>query len=178
MNIKIIVPSILALIFLAASVLLYVDNQKTKSSLQDSEKRYTELQSNSKVQVQNDAKEFLKAFYNYKDRPKKEQLEGVATKELQDTLLQTYDLVDEENKTEIDIDYESKIKNIYIYHAQDGYDAEQQAYVLARFDSVIELNGQQNESTIFAEITLEKDGENWIATKYQALKDVEEFQGN
>jgi len=176
MNIKIIIPYVLALIFLVASVLLYVDNQRSKSSLQESEKRYTELQSNSKVQVQNDAKEFLKAFYNYKDRPKKEQLEGVATKELQDTLLQTYDLVDDEK--EIDIDYESKIKNIYIYHAQDGYDAEQQAYVLARFDSVIELNGQQNESTIFAEITLEKDGEKWIATKYQALKDVEEFQGN
>lgn len=177
MNIKVIVTSILALIFLVASVLLFVDNQRTKSSLKDAEKKYSELQSNSKLQVQNNAEEFLKAFYNYKDRPKKEQLKDVATENLQKTLLQTYDLVDE-NKSDVEIEYESKIKNIYIYHAQDQYDSEKQAYVLARFDSVIKLNGKESESTIFAEISLEKEGEDWKAAKYQTLQNIEEFEGN
>ncbi|KKE78668.1 hypothetical protein DTX80_17840 [Bacilli bacterium] len=177
MNFKIIVPSILALIFLVTSILLFVDNQKTTASLQQSEKKYSELKSNSKLQVQNDAKEFLQAFYNYKDRPKKEQLNGVATKELQDTLLQTYDLVDD-SEIDIEVDYKSEINNILIYHAQDEYDSEKQAYVLARFNSVITLNGKKNESTIFAEITLEKQNGKWIASEYTALKDVNEFQGN
>lgn len=173
MNSKMIIPLILVIIL----VVLFIDNNKLNTQLNETEEKYTELKSNSKTQVEDDAEDFLKGFYNYEDRPKLEQIENYASKDLQKELFQTYELIDEK-EIDIEIDYKSEIENIYIYHAQDIYDSEKQAYVLARFDSIVTLDGNMHETVVFSEITMKKENNKWLVTKYKQLKGVDEFEGN
>lgn len=176
MKLRIIIPLFLIIIL---GLLLIIDNSKLRTQINQVEEESNNLQVNSMVQVEDDVYNFLDGFYNYKDRPKLEQIEEYTSKELQKELFQTYEIIDEnENEKDTGIDYESKIENIHIYHSQDIYDSEKQANVLARFDSIIILNGEEHESLVFSEITLEKENDKWLVTKYKQLKGVDEFEGN
>lgn len=173
MKLRMIIPLILIVIL----VFLLIDNSKIRTQLNEAEEKYMDLQKNSMFEVEEDVDNFLKGFYNYKDRPKLEQIEKYTSKELQKELFQTYEIIDEE-ENDSDVEYESKIENVHIYHPQDIYDSEKQANVLARFDSIITLNGKEHETLVFAEITLEKEDDKWLVTKYKQLKGIEEFEGN
>ena len=79
---------IIALIFGGYQFKKYHDIKLSYSQL---DKKYNALSNNSKVKVQDDATNFLNAFYTYDDRPKKENINGLTTKKLQNTLFQTYE---------------------------------------------------------------------------------------
>ncbi|WP_048882983.1 hypothetical protein [Bacillus sp. 445_BSPC] len=140
------------------------------------DKKYNALSSNSKVNVQDDAIKFLEAFYTYEGRPKKENINGLTTKEVQDNLFQTYEELDKEFEMPKDLEYRSDIDNTTVYHARDEYDTK--AKVLATFDSVITINGKKSKSKSIAEINLELKNKKWIVTNFKILNDVSEFQGN
>ncbi|MQR84328.1 hypothetical protein GFV16_00015 [Bacillus megaterium] len=140
------------------------------------ERNYNALKNNSKEKVQNDATTFLKAFYNYEGRPKKEQLNGLATKKLQDTLFGTYDQLDQDYEMPKDMKYKSEIKNVTIYHARDQYDSK--AKILATFDSVITINDKESTAKTIGEINLKLNNNKWIVTGYKVLNDVSNFEGN
>lgn len=173
MKLRMTIPLILIVIL----VFLLIDNSKIRTQLNEAEEKYMDLQKNSMFQVEEDVDNFLKGFYNYKDRPKLEQIEEYTSKELQKELFQTYEIIDEEENDSV-VEYESKIENVHIYHAQDIYNIEKQANVLARFDSIITLNGKEHKTLVFAEIILEKEDDKWLVTKYKQLKGVEEFEGH
>src|SRR5699024_11616421 len=99
------------------------------------------------------------------------------TKEKNKKLLLNYEKI-KKKENEKGEKYKIKIENENIYHAQDIYNIEKQANVLARFDSIITLNGKEHKTLVFAEIILEKEDDKWLVTKYKQLKGVEEFEGN
>jgi len=140
------------------------------------ERNYNALKNNSKEKVQNDATTFLKAFYNYDGRPKKENLNGLTTRKLQNSLFQTYDELDKDYEMPKDIKYKSEIKNVTIYHARDEYDSK--AKILATFDSVITINDKESTAKTISEINLKLDKKKWIVTSYKVLNDVSNFEGN
>lgn len=154
----------------------FKQHHDTKDAYSELSSKYKALENNSKAKVQKDATNFLEAFYTYTDRPKKENINGLTTKKLQDTLFHTYEQLDTEFEMPEGIDYKSDISNITIYHARDEY--ENQAKVLATFESTITINDKKSNSKSIAEIDLKLEKEKWIVTQYKTLNDVTNFQGN
>lgn len=147
-----------------------------KDAYSELNSKYKALENNSKAKVQKDAAKFLEAFYTYTDRPKKENINGLTTKKLQDTLFQTYEQLDKEFEMPEGIEYKSNISNITIYHARDEY--ENQAKVLATFETSITINNKKSNSKSIAEIDLKAEKGKWIVTQYRTLNDVTNFEGN
>jgi hypothetical protein len=154
----------------------FKEHYDLKTEFLDLSDKYKALSSNSKAKVQKDASKFLKSFYTYEGRAKKENIDGLATKEVQDTLFQTYEILDKDFEVPNNIEYKSEIENITIYHARDEY--EKNAKVLATFDSIITINGNKSHGKAIAELELELQNEKWLITKYQLLQDVDNFEGN
>ena len=173
---KLIAYVLLFLALIAFGGYQFKQHQDIKAAYTQLEKKYQALSSNSKVEVQDDATAFLEAFYHYTDRPKKESINGLTTKEVQNTLFQTYEALDKEFEIPKDLKYKSEIKNTTIYHARDEYDTK--AKVLATFDSVITINTKKSHTKTIAEIELALTNRKWLVTHYQTLHDVSNFQGN
>ena len=175
MNITKFLPYVLLVIALVFGGYQFKEHHDTKAAYKQLDNKYNALKNNSKTKVQNDSTNFLKAFYTYDDRPKKENITGLVTKELQDTLFQTYDALDKEFEMP-KIEYKSDIENITIYHARDEY--EKNAKVLATFDSVVTIDTNKSNAKTLAELELELKDNKWTVTKYQVLNDVSNFEGN
>lgn len=167
---------ILLVIVIAFGGYQFKQHHDIKDAYSKLDKKYSALSNNSKVKVQDDTLEFLEAFFTYEGRPKKENIKGLTTKEVQDNLFQTYEELDKEYEMPKDLEYNSDIENTSIYHARDEYDTT--AKVLATFDSVITINGKKSNSKSIAEINLELKNKKWIVTNFKILNDVAEFQGN
>jgi outer membrane lipoprotein-sorting protein len=176
MKITKILPYILLLLVLFFGGYQFKQHHDIKAAYSQLDHKYKALKNNSKQKVQKDAVKFLTAFYDYSGRPKKEQITGLTTKQVQDNLFQNYDQLDKKYEIPKNIDYKSEITNVTIYHARDEYDTK--AKVLATFDSVITINGKQTSNKTIAEIELELVNKKWMVTKYQTLNNVYEFQGN
>lgn len=58
----------------------FKQHHDTKAAYNKLDTKYTALKNNSKQKVSDDTKKFLKAFYNYEGRPKKESINGLTTK--------------------------------------------------------------------------------------------------
>ncbi|KYG33467.1 hypothetical protein ACU3L3_14350 [Priestia endophytica] len=176
MNWSKILPYVLLVAVIVFGGYQFKQHQEVKADYQALDSKYDALKHNSKQEVQEDATKFIKAFYNYKDRPKRENIEGLATKEVQDTLFQTYEALDKEFERPKKIDYSSEAKDITIYHARDEY--ESKAKVLATLTSEITINKKKTHSNIIAELNLKLQDGQWIVTGYKTLEDVSEFQGS
>ena len=175
-NFKQILPYVLLIVALIFGGYQFKQHQDLKDEFSKLDNKYNALSSNSKVEVQDDVIVFLEAFYTYKDRPKRENINGLTTKEVQDTLFQTYEVLDKEFEMPKDLEYKSEIENVTVYHARDEYDTK--AKVLATFESIITINGKKSHSKSIAEINLELKNKKWIITQYKTLNDVSNFEGN
>ena len=176
MGLSKILPYVLLIVALIFGGYQFKQHHDIKAAYSELDNQYSALSNNSKVKVQDDATNFLKAFYTYEDRPKKENINGLTTEEVQDTLFQTYEALDKEFEMPQDIEYKSGVDNITIYHARDEYDTN--AKVLATFESIITINGKKSHTKSIAEISLELKDKKWIVTQYKTLNDVSNFEGN
>ncbi|MFZ0447141.1 MAG: hypothetical protein WAM95_21425 [Bacillus sp. (in: firmicutes)] len=176
MSLSKILPYVLLIVALIFGGYQFKQHHDIKAAYSELDNQYSALSNNSKVKVQDDATNFLKAFYTYEDRPKKENINGLTTEKVQDTLFQTYEALDKEFEMPQDIKYKSGVDNITIYHARDEYDTN--AKVLATFESIITINGKKSHTKSIAEISLELKDKKWIVTQYKTLNDVSNFEGN
>ncbi|MED4587872.1 hypothetical protein P9304_03940 [Priestia flexa] len=176
MNYTKFIPYIILVALIVFGGYQFKQHHDTAAAYSELNTKYNALKNNSKQQVQKDATKFLTAFYTYEGRPKKESINGLTTKKLQNTLFQTYDQLDQEYEMPKDLKYKSEIDNTTIYHARDEYDSE--AKVLATFDSIISINNKKSNAKTIAEINLKLQGDKWIVTGYKTLNDVSNFEGN
>lgn len=176
MVIKKILPYLLLIVVIIFGGYQFKQHQDIKAAYSELDQKYVDLSHNSKQKVQGDAITFLKAFYNYTGRPKKESLNGLTTTDVQNNLFYNYGELNKKYQVPAKIDYKSEIANPTIYHSRDEYDTK--AKVLATFDSVITINGKQSSNKKIAEIDLELQNKKWIVTKYQILDNVYNFKGN
>ncbi|CAI8917771.1 hypothetical protein [Priestia megaterium] len=176
MNVTRFIPYAILIALIIFGGYQFKQHHDTKAAFNKLDSKYTALKNNSKQQVSSDATNFLKAFYNYEGRPKKESINGLTTKKLQDTLFQTYDQLGKEYKMPKGLEYKSEIKNTTIYHARDEYDSK--AKVLATFDSVITINGKKSDAKTLAEIQLKLQDGKWIVTGYKTLNNVSDYEGS